>query len=67
MPERIPGRQTLNGHKFNALVFPVHTECPNYELGDSREIAAKGDTSRFRKAERSKFANRDSTPYPPRL
>ena len=27
---------TLNGHKFNALVFPAHAECPDYELGDSR-------------------------------
>jgi hypothetical protein len=27
---------TLNGHLFNALVFPAHAECPDYELGDSR-------------------------------
>ena len=27
---------TLNGHRFHALVFPEHAECPNYELGDSR-------------------------------
>jgi hypothetical protein len=27
---------TLNGHKFNALVFPAHAECPDYDLGDSR-------------------------------
>ena len=27
---------TIAGHKFNALVFPEHAECPDYELGDSR-------------------------------
>jgi hypothetical protein len=27
---------TLNGHRFDALVFPEHAECPNYELGNSR-------------------------------
>ena len=27
---------TLNGHRFDALVFPAHAENPNYELGDSR-------------------------------
>jgi hypothetical protein len=27
---------TLNGHKFNVLVFPEHAECIEYELGDSR-------------------------------
>ena len=27
---------TLNGHRFEALVFPEHAECPDYELGDSR-------------------------------
>jgi len=27
---------TTNGHLFNALVFPEHAECPDYELGDSR-------------------------------
>jgi hypothetical protein len=27
---------TLNGHRFDALVFPAHAECPDYELGDSR-------------------------------
>jgi hypothetical protein len=27
---------TLNGHRFDALVFPEHAECPDYELGDSR-------------------------------
>ena len=27
---------TLNGHRFDALVFPEHAECPNYELGESR-------------------------------
>jgi hypothetical protein len=27
---------TLNGHRFDALVFPEHAECPDYELDDSR-------------------------------
>jgi len=27
---------TLNGHRFEALVFPEHAECPHYELGESR-------------------------------
>ena len=27
---------TLNGHRFHALVFPEHAECPEFELGDSR-------------------------------
>lgn len=27
---------TIAGHKFNALVFPEHAECPEYELEDSR-------------------------------
>ena len=27
---------TLNGHGFDALVFPEHAECPDFELGDSR-------------------------------
>ena len=27
---------TIAGHRFNALVFPEHAECPEYELGDSR-------------------------------
>ena len=27
---------TLNGHRFEALVFAEHAECPDYELGDSR-------------------------------
>ena len=27
---------TISGHAFNALVFPAHAECPDYELGDSR-------------------------------
>jgi hypothetical protein len=27
---------TIAGHRFNALVFPEHAECPDYELGDSR-------------------------------
>jgi hypothetical protein len=25
-----------NGHKFSALVFAEHAECPSYELGDSK-------------------------------
>ena len=27
---------TIGGHRFDALVFPEHAECPDYELGDSR-------------------------------
>lgn len=27
---------TIAGHRFEALVFPEHAECPDYELGDSR-------------------------------
>ena len=27
---------TTNGHRFDALVFPAHAECPDFELGDSR-------------------------------
>jgi len=27
---------TLNGHRFEALVFPEHADCPDFELGDSR-------------------------------
>ena len=27
---------TINGYRFEALVFPEHAECPDYELGDSR-------------------------------
>lgn len=27
---------TLNGHRFDALVFSEHAENPDYELGDSR-------------------------------
>jgi hypothetical protein len=27
---------TLNGHRFDALVFPEHAEVPDFELGDSR-------------------------------
>jgi len=27
---------TIAGHRFDALVFPEHAECPEYELGDSR-------------------------------
>ena len=26
----------LNGHRFDALVFPEHAEVAEYELGDSR-------------------------------
>jgi hypothetical protein len=27
---------TLNGHRFDALVFPEHAEVADWELGDSR-------------------------------
>ena len=27
---------TISGHRFDALVFPEHAECPGYELDDSR-------------------------------
>lgn len=27
---------TLNGHRFSALVFSQHADCPAYELGTSR-------------------------------
>jgi hypothetical protein len=27
---------TIAGHRFDALVFPEHADCPEYELGDSR-------------------------------
>ena len=27
---------TIAGHRFDALVFPEHAECANYELDDSR-------------------------------
>ncbi len=27
---------TLNGHRFDALVFTDHAENPDYEIGDSR-------------------------------
>ena len=27
---------TIAGYRFNALVFPAHAECPDYELGSSR-------------------------------
>jgi len=27
---------TIGEHRFDALVFPEHAECPDYELGDSR-------------------------------
>lgn len=27
---------TLNGHRFEALVFPAHAENPEWEIGDSR-------------------------------
>lgn len=26
----------LSGHRFEALVFPGHAECAEYEIGDSR-------------------------------
>jgi hypothetical protein len=26
----------IAGHRFDALVFPEHAECPDYELGESR-------------------------------
>ena len=26
----------IAGYRFDALVFPEHAECPDYELGDSR-------------------------------
>jgi hypothetical protein len=26
----------LSGHRFDALVFPEHAECPDYEIGDSK-------------------------------
>ena len=37
--ESVPGtwvKGTLNGHRFEALVFAEHAECPDYELGESR-------------------------------
>jgi len=27
---------TVAGHRFEALVFPEHAECPDFELGHSR-------------------------------
>ena len=27
---------TVAGYRFDALVFPEHAECPDYELGQSR-------------------------------
>mgnify|MGYP003343844273 CR=1 FL=1 len=27
---------TLSGHRFDALVFPEHADCPDWEIGDSR-------------------------------
>lgn len=27
---------TIAGHRFEALVFPEHADCPDFELGDSR-------------------------------
>jgi hypothetical protein len=27
---------SIAGYRFDALVFPEHAECPDYELGDSR-------------------------------
>jgi len=29
-------RGRISGHRFDALVFPEHAECPEYELADSR-------------------------------
>jgi len=29
-------RGTLNGYRFDALVFPGHAENPEYEIGDSK-------------------------------
>ena len=29
-------RGTLNGHRFDALVFPEHAENAEYEIGDSK-------------------------------
>lgn len=29
-------RGTLNGHRFEALVFPEHAECADYEIGESK-------------------------------
>jgi len=26
----------LHGHRFDALVFPEHAECPDYEMDESR-------------------------------
>jgi hypothetical protein len=27
---------TLIGHRFEALVFPEHADCPDWEIGESR-------------------------------
>ena len=27
---------TMSGHRFDALVFPEHADCPDWEIGDSR-------------------------------
>ena len=27
---------TLSGHRFDALVFPEHADCSDWEIGDSR-------------------------------
>ena len=27
---------TLSGHRFDALVFPEHADCPDWEIGESR-------------------------------
>ena len=27
---------TLSGHRFDALIFPEHAECSDWEIGDSR-------------------------------
>ena len=29
-------RGTILGHRFEALVFPEHAECAEYEIGDSK-------------------------------
>ena len=45
---------TIAGHRFDALIFPKHAECPDHELGDSRisklllqSAADYGDTVYF--------------------
>jgi hypothetical protein len=27
---------SMSGHRFEALVFPEHADCPEWEIGDSR-------------------------------